>query len=337
MIQDIKLNKPVSGFRSPLDGAYLVTKCEFKSFSNKPGTFLSCELSDRTGSIKAVMWDRTEPLKQWLKNKAVVHITGDVSTYKDVMQIVLKTISEATVYDISDLLPSLAPEKLKEIAEGLDKYHASIKDETCKGVWDEIIGPERHLRILFCACPGGIGDVHHAYIGGLAEHSYSMMVVAEKLFDKLDRDILLTGCLVHDIGKIKCYNWDGVIEMTDAGRLLHHTAIGYGMLKDMHGAFTKDFGTRVFLKLAHIIVAHHEEEGIRKTMFPEATAVARLDSLDAATNHAMSFMEKEENADPGTNWTKFCQLTGRQYYKPCPVPEIKESIPQQESIEKNGQ
>jgi 3'-5' exoribonuclease len=331
MISDIKLNKPVSGFRSILDGAYLVTKCEFKSFANKPGTFLSCELSDRTGAIKAVMWDRTEPLKMWLKNKSVVNITGEVSTYKDVMQIVLKSISEANVYNMADLLPSLSLDAINTNAECLDKIHAGITDNTCKMAWDYILGKELGgLRGKFLNCPGGIGDVHHAYLGGLAEHSLSMMILSEKLFNRLNRDILLTGCLVHDMGKIMCYNWNGIIEMTDAGRLLHHTATGYGMLRDIYKDKTAD--QHIYLKLAHIIVAHHEEEGIRKTMFPEATAVAKLDDLDASTNFSVGFIARDENSDPETNWTKFCQLTGRQYYRPYPVPDVKEPDPPQQEM-----
>jgi 3'-5' exoribonuclease len=304
MVKDLKIRQ--SGL---VEGIFLINRCDFKPFSSKPGTFLSCDLTDRTGTIKAVMWDNTAPLKAWLKNKMVVKVYGELSNYKDSLQIVLKTISRTEDYNKADIVPSLDPDKIQEVMKGLDKYKETIKDAICKKVWKETLTT---LRAPYSQCPGGIGEVHHSYIGGLAEHSYGMMKISEGLCNGLDRDIVLTGCLVHDLGKIRCYNWDAVLEMTDAGRLLHHTSIGYGLLLEI----IPDHDSETFLKLAHIIIAHHEEEGIRKTMLPEATAVANLDALDAVLNHSVGFTGKAENIDPGTNWTKFCSLTSRQYYNP---------------------
>jgi 3'-5' exoribonuclease len=151
---------------------------------------------------------------------------------------------------------------------------------------------------------------------------------------ELDRDILITGCLVHDMGKVHCYNWDTAIEMNDQGRLLHHTSIGYGMLQNFAIGFDSKtlFDNLDFLKLAHIIVSHHEDEGIRQPMMPEATAVAAIDAMDAVINHSRDFTKKPENLTD-SNWTRFCQLTSRQYYVPgakaeALAPKLEVSKPQ---------
>jgi 3'-5' exoribonuclease len=316
MIKDIKLK--TSG---PIGGTFIISKCEFKAFNTKSGNFLSCELADTSGSIKAVMWDHTEPCKAWLKNKLIVDIVGEVSIYKDVPQIQIKSIAQANKFNMSDFIPSLGIEKICALQEMLLSYRQQMLNKcnpVCFKIWDEILCSP--LKNKFIACPGGIGEVHHNYLGGLLEHSALMVKMAFELAEnemkELDRDVLVTGCLIHDIGKMECYNWDSIPEITDAGRLFHHTYVGYGMLLQMADKLGISKSDPTFMKLAHIIVAHHEEEGIRKTMFPEATAVALIDSLNAAANHALIFIGKEENREMDSNWTRFCQLTGRQYYIP---------------------
>jgi 3'-5' exoribonuclease len=245
-----------------------------------------------------------------------VDISGEISTYKDIPQIQIKLIALAKKTNLSEFVPSLEKKRIDELTLSLDKI--VIKNDVCRKIWEEILNPP--FRDKFKSCPGGIGDVHHAYIGGLLDHSACMVQISQGLIDSqfkdLDKDILITGCLIHDIGKIESYQWDGIPEMTDAGRLFHHTYIGYGMFLQMADKLDILRSDQTFMKLAHIIVSHHEDEGIRKTMLPEATAVAMIDNLNASTNFALSFVGKEENKETDSNWTRFCQLTGRQYYIP---------------------
>jgi hypothetical protein len=112
--------------------------------------------------------------------------------------------------------------------------------------------------------------------------------------------------------------------MTDIGRLLHHTSIGYGMLLKIAEKNKIPIDDPTFLKLAHIIIAHHEDEGIRKTMFAEASAVAQIDAMDALITHAGVYSRAPENKNEDSNWTRFCNLTQKQYYIPA---ESKPSTP----------
>ena len=315
MIKDYK-NKTTGSIK----GTFVINKIDYKAFSNKPGAFLSCEFTDLSGSMKAVMWDGFVAYKAWLKNKTVVEVFGELNTYKETTQIQIKNMNPVQIYNTTLLVPSLTSEKMKEVKTGLESFKETIKNEVCKIIWDEILSDELgSLKGPYLHCPGGIGDVHHAYCGGLAEHSFSMMREGElvALYQNLDRDIILTGCLLHDVGKIKCYNWELCLEMTDIGRLLHHTSIGYGMLLKIAEKNKISIDDPTFLKLAHIIIAHHEDEGIRKTMFAEANAVAQIDAMDALVTHAVAFSTLPENKNEETNWTKYCSLTQKQYYIPA--------------------
>jgi Predicted HD-superfamily hydrolase len=325
MIKDFK--NITSGL---IKGTFIISKIDYKPFSNKPGSFLTCEFTDSSGSMKGLMWDGFLFYKPWLKNKTVVEVSGELNTYKDATQIQIKSMSPAKDINFDELVPSLPSKKILEICSKLEQIKKSMKNEVCAKIWDEILldkpfGKIFSFRQSFLTCPGGVGEVHHNYIGGLAEHSYSMMLLGGTIcqHQDLDLDIVLTGCLVHDMGKIQCYNWYLCIEMTDIGRLLHHTSVGYGMLLEIAEKRKIPIDNPTFLKLAHIIIAHHEDVGIRKTMFAEANAVSHIDALDALVTHAKTYSMTPENKIEDTNWTKYCNLTQRQYY----IPVLQEKIP----------
>lgn len=303
--------KEVSIRNLPIEGSYIITKIEEKPFRAKGGFFLQCELTDRTGTVKAVVWDRADILKECLKNRQVFKITGDATQYNGNPQIVIKTAVKEEEFNPGDFMPSLELDVIDGYMDYLNKVKPTIKDSICQILWGSFLGSKN-----FRMCPGGVGDIiHHAYLGGLLEHTASMIKIAEdfcKSRPHLNRDIVLTGCLVHDIGKTLTYDWSTVIEMTDRGRLLHHTALGYylliGILKNPHE------GTA--LHLTHIIMSHHQDEGIRKPMTAEAEAVAQIDSFDAATKGVQQYVDDPSNMPEDGNWTKYCHLTGRQYYAP---------------------
>ena len=309
--------KEASKNNAAINGSYIISKLEVKTFKAKSGFFLQCDLTDKTGSVKGIVWDRADILQKCLKNKAVFRITGEATRYNDVPQIVIKTAVKEDAYNPADFMPSLKQDLWEQHIEYLRKTSEGIKDRTCRYIWDTLTNPDesKHPEYLkkFSTCPGGVGEViHHSYIGGLLEHTASMVRLGEHLClsrPELDRDMLLTGCLIHDIGKILTYNWATVIEMTDQGRLLHHTTLGVRILDII---LASDDLTK--LHLAHIIVSHHQEEGVRKPMTLEAEAVAQIDSLDAATKGIQQYTEEPSNRQEEGNWTRYCSLTSRQYY-----------------------
>lgn len=335
-----------SKFNRPFSGSYAISRCELKPFKAKPGFFMSCELADRTGSIKGIVWDNAENVKKRIRNKMVVSVRGETTRYNDVPQAVIKNIQEQKEYDRDLFVPSLPKEQIESLLHQLKTMRDEhIKDPFYKSVWNCLLEgtDEKGLAKNFRECPGGVGDVHHAYIGGLMEHSYSMMwsgmhFMRQPGLRKLDKELLLTGCLIHDIGKTLAYNWSIVIEMNDLGRLAHHVPLGCIVLNNLiwrdPGFESLEENRIKYNNLMHIIVSHHDEsEGHRLPMTPEAVAISRLDAMDAAVTHALNYTNNPDNHELDTNWTRYNQLTGRRYYSLAS--EKKEEIPKTEPIKKD--
>lgn len=324
-------------------GTFIISKCELKPFKQKSGFFMQCLLTDKTGSVKGIIWDQAEKLREKVKNNTVVEVTGETARYNDNPQAVIKTVTPKEDFDKSDFIPSLDKDRINQILQGLDSIAETIDDPFYQKMWSFVLG--ENSREIFSECPGGIGDVHHAYMGGLMEHTYSIITTAKSFLEQpgapaLDKNLLLTGALIHDIGKVQAYSWDTVIEMNDTGRLLHHVPLGVMMLKDIvdeEFAEVKPEDYTKFLNLLHIIISHHdcnEEGGHRKPMTPEAVAIARIDAMDASVAHAFMFSGNEDNLEEDSNWTRYCHLTGVRYFKPAKSEDGKEGdTPKEEKKE----
>ena len=319
--------KGITASNVPVKEVLAVSKCEYKPFKQKAGYFLTCDLSDKTGTIKGIVWDGAEVLKTWLRDRMVIEIVGELTRYNDVHQIVIKTLKKQDVFDPADFIHSLDPDKIEELYNYLVRIKNSIKSPLCHQIWNLVLFGS--ISKKFIKCPGGIGDVHHNYLGGLLEHSASIVRMADDLTNtqpSLDRDLLLTGSLIHDIGKIEAYTWGVILEMADKGRLLHHIYTGLEILHDMDGEEMSQQDSQMLLKLKHIMASHHEgAESAVKPMIPEALVVSGLDGLDAVTNHSTRWIADPERQKPDENWTTYCQLTGRFYYNP--KDEGKKDIP----------
>lgn len=298
-----------------ITGTVVISKCELKSFQQKTGSFLNCDLTDKTGTIRGVSWDDATMIKEMVKDRMVVEITGNATQYRDVPQVTITSIKKAETYNPEDFVPKLEKNIHEECIQQLKSE--IVLNPVCTKIWNYILHSENSLADKFIQCPGGVGTVHHAYLGGLVEHVAGMTMASEGFIERfsLDHDIVHTGCLVHDIGKILAYEWGIIIQMNDRGRLLHHIPLGYGLLRDIAQNLEIDPNDETLMKLLHIIVSHHEDEGHRKPMFPEAQAISMLDAMDAALNFCSSFVKDFDNQGDG-NWTKFCRLTERFYFKP---------------------
>lgn len=301
-------------------GTFVITQCEYKPFKNKPGSYLQCSLSDKTGTVKAVVWEKAGALKTWLRNRMIVGIVGECTRYNDRPQIAISKITEETG-NSEDFVPSLPEVRRADLVVYLKRVFNSITNPTCRALWQSLVFDEVTGE-PFRKCPGSSGGIHHGYIGGLMEHTTHMIELAQVVLAQtnLDLDLLLTGCLVHDIGKTRAYNWSIAIEMTDEGRLMHHSVLGYDILSHMPGLDRLD--PLMMMKLKHICVSHHDRDpgAVCRPMFPEAVAVAMLDNADAAVNGVLCFLKQPDVLESGSNWTRYNKLTERSYFVPQVLP-----------------
>ena len=174
----------------------------------------------------------------------------------------------------------------------------------------------------FCKAPAGIRN-HHAYIGGLLEHVVTMMDAADRiapLYPDLNRDVLMMGVFLHDMGKVRELSCENVFGYTDEGQLVGHIDIGVEMLTeklarvpDLTG---EPFPRELMLRLKHLIVAHHgsyEHGSPRLPMTPEAIALTYLDNLDAKLHSFLRDIRDDKNTMSA--WTPYDQKTQRRLFK----------------------
>jgi len=158
--------------------------------------------------------------------------------------------------------------------------------------------------------------MHHAYIGGLLEHTLSMTLLAEKLaghYSGVDMDLLIAGILFHDVGKVREFEYQYRIDYTDEGRLLSHIVIGLQMLEDKIKAI-EGFPPQTALLLKHLIVSHHGAREFGSPEVPktiEAVLLNYIDEIDSKVNAVRSFMSAENSA---ASWTSYHRLLGRHFY-----------------------
>src|SRR5205085_4692970 len=182
-----------------------------------------------------------------------------------------------------------------------------------------------HFVEGLCKAPAGIRN-HHAYLGGLLEHVVQLLDVADRvlpLYPQLDRDLLLTGIFLHDVGKVRELSYGRVFSYTDEGQLIGHLVIGVEMLNERAARVPdltgEPFPAELLLRLKHMIVSHHgslEFGSPKLPMTPEAIALHYLDNLDAKI-HTFT---REIRDDPSreSSWTPFIQNLGRRLFKGGP-------------------
>jgi 3'-5' exoribonuclease len=181
---------------------------------------------------------------------------------------------------------------------------------------------DEHLVGEFSRAVAGI-KIHHAFRGGLLEHVTTLLEAAvgiARLYPFLDRDLLLAGVFLHDLGKVREISVQGTLSYTDEGQLLGHIVL---VLEDLGKKVTefaertgREFDSELLMQLKHLVVSHHgslETGSPRVPMTPEAIALHHLDNLDAKLNEAMDVI----NSDPNRHsaWTAYVPRLGRKFYK----------------------
>lgn len=278
--------------------------------------FLNITVSDKTGNIKGVIWDRVDDISAGIASGDFVQVQGTVSEYKGILQLVVKKMASIPADSVnpSDFLPATRRD-IDKMFLRLLKITASMEAEHLKKLFEAFFNDTDFVR-KFKNAPAA-KKMHHAYIGGLLEHTLSMALLADRIvehYSGVDRDLLLAGAILHDIGKIREFNYKYSIDYSDEGRLLSHIVIGIMML-DEKLEEVEDFPQDQAVLLRHMIVSHH---GTREFGSPEppktieAVLLNYIDEIDSKVNGIRDFMTTE---DPNESWTSYHRLLGRHFYR----------------------
>jgi 3'-5' exoribonuclease len=242
--------------------------------------YLTLELRDRTGAIPARVFKDADLNAGRFEQGDLVRVTARVERFRDELQLDVRSIARADDADPAAFLP-VAYRDLDELDGFLEHLAGEIRDQAFQALVVGLLGDaalRERLRRTPCTRNG-----HHAYLGGLLEHTVAVATLAVEtctLHPRLDQDLLLTAAIVHDLGKTREFALGAEIGLTDEGRLLGHVELGLRILDER--AAPLDEARR--LALAHCVLTHH---GDRRPATPEALALYRINALDAAVKGAL--------------------------------------------------
>lgn len=276
----------------PGDAVDLVLACSRKDrLLAKSGTpYLALELRDRTGAIPGRVFRDADRLAAGFERGDLVRVAGRVERFRDELQLDvhrLVKVPEGAV-DPTAFLP-VAYRDLDELDGFLEHLAAEVHDPGYRALLDALLG-DPALRAEWRRAPCSRGG-HHAYLGGLLEHTVAVGTLALEacqLHPRLNSDLLITAALVHDLGKTREFAYGADIALTEAGRLLGHVELGLRLLDERAARIpAMDEGRR--LALAHCVLTHHGPDAAPGRRFgsAEALALARLNALDAAVKGAL--------------------------------------------------
>ncbi len=299
----------------PVASTYLVQSKEKKT-AQTGSAYLDLELRDATGIIKGKLWD-CERHNLDFQVDDVVRVEGLVELYRGAPQLKIRRISRCAPDDVNllDFLPRSErdpDEMLAALRARLGGLAASPLRALLISVFDDPAIGERYKL-----APAATA-FHHAYLGGLIEHVLSLVELGDRICDHyaaLDRDLVLAGLLLHDVGKIEELRYDRAFDYTTRGRLIGHITIGLEIVRDKIRAIP-DFPAALQERLEHIILSHHgqlEFGSPRLPMFPEALVVHVLDDLDAKLASMRATYEADQER-PG-DWTTRNRALGRELLK----------------------
>jgi 3'-5' exoribonuclease len=272
------------------------------------GSYLALVLGDRTGQMEGRAWDSAQEIYSSCRSGDIVNVTGQAAEYNGKLQIQVSAMSPCPACEIDParFIPSSKIDA-KAAKEKLHLLIESIRNNFLKDLLTLIFSGDLSVEIF--TSPAARRN-HHAAIGGLIEHSLGMAESANKLaeaYAQIDRDLLITGTLLHDIGKIEEYSIGTGIDFTDGGRLLGHIVIGVRILENYIDRLP-GFPSELKLKLLHMVVSHHgqyEWQSPKRPKFLEAAILHHLDMLDMLVDVFSSAVESRENPeDHWTGWVK---------------------------------
>jgi len=282
--------------------------------------YVGLKLKDRSGIIDAKIWNNLIHLKDRFEAGDFVKITGESNYYNDNWQVIIKDLErlDENEVDKKAFLPS-TKKNVEELEEELLGLIDSVKHTGLRKLLEEIFTDEKFYE-KFIHAPAA-KSMHHAYVGGLLEHTVSVARIASMLaenYEDIDRDLLVTAALLHDIGKV--YELDTVtFNYTTEGKLLGHIIIGYTVIQNK----VKELNllkeeTRI--NLLHCILSHHGEYEYgspKKPKTKEAVLLHLIDMLDSRMQPVV-----DAKVDENTGWSDMIKIIGKAIYAPKKSKEL---------------
>ncbi len=302
--------------RDQIESIFLVRdKITAMAKNGKP--YMTLKLMDRSGEVEARIWDNVDQFSTRFEKDHFIQVTAKASVYLGKMQLVvqdLRPIDEAVV-DLADFLP-VAQREQQQMRQELDTLLASLTDPHIEALLRCFFDDADFYR-RYSLAPAAKG-MHHVYLGGLLEHSLAVAALACDIaprYPQINRDLLIAGALLHDVGKVAELSYQRSFDYTDEGKLLGHIIIGVQMIEDRVRQLA-DFPAELSIMLKHLLLSHHGQYEFgtpKRPKFIEAVVLSFIDDLDSKINGIQTHIDKEPDREG--NWTNYHRLYDRYFYK----------------------
>jgi 3'-5' exoribonuclease len=294
---------------------YVDSRNRLLTRAGKP--YLSLNLRDKTGSIAAKVWEDADVIYGGMASADFVLIRGNVEKYMDSLQLKvlqLQVVRTESV-DLADFLPSSAKSP-DAMLEELMQIIQSLKNPFLKSLLDLIFADSEFVP-RFKVSPAA-KRLHHCFVGGLLEHSLSVARICDLLcehYRNINRDLVITGAILHDLGKIYELTSSPSFDYTIEGRLVGHLALGWSFIEEKITRL-EGFPKELQINLQHLILSHHGTYEYRSPVVPktaEAMLLYQVDDLDAKVQMTQDWIEQARN-EPSP-FTPYHKLLERYFYK----------------------
>jgi 3'-5' exoribonuclease len=302
--------------RDQVNSVFLVKeKSTAMAKNGKP--YMTLQLMDRSGEIEGRIWDNVDAVSAKFEKNDFVSVHSKVSVYLGKMQLIISDLSAVPEEEVN--LAEFLPETERDIQDMVTELGSlvdSLTDDHLFRLLSAFFGDSGFMA-LYRIAPAAKG-MHHVYLGGLLEHSLAVARLADRivpLYPGLNRDLLVAGALLHDIGKVREMTYLRAFDYTDEGKLLGHIIIGTEMIQERISSIP-GFPVELAMLLKHMILSHHGQYDFGSPKRPktiEATVLNYLDDLDSKINGIRTHIRKEPANQ--SRWTSYHRLYDRYFYK----------------------
>jgi len=287
----------------------------------KRGMFFEFIASDRTGDISVKYWggdnkDRVKRLYESFNTGDVVQVrTGIVETYEDRLQISVNETSggirkcASNEYDVTDFLPSLPEERIQQLYDIIKKETKEIRNEPLHRLLESFFSDKEFVE-MYLHSPSAISH-HHNYVGGNLEHTVGVIRLCKnisEMYPNINKDLLLCGALLHDIGKLKEYTYAAAIDISNEGNFIGHIVIGEQWIREKIAQLKNqgaDFPVDLEHQLVHLILSHHGRYEWGSPKMPKIVEACILHQADLMDSQVKNYLQMIEDAKRLTDedWT----------------------------------
>jgi 3'-5' exoribonuclease len=287
----------------------------------KRGVFFEFVASDKTGEISVKFWggdnkDRVKRLYESFNSGDVVQIrTGMVENYEDRLQI---SVNENTggvrkcapsEFDATDFLPTLPEQRITELLEFIKTQLQTLQTVPLKNLLNCFFGDPEFVT-MYSHSPSAITH-HHNYVGGNLEHTVGVVRLClniSEMYPSINKDLLLCGAVLHDIGKLKEYSYGAAIDMSDEGNFIGHIVIGEQWIREKIQLLKKqgdDFPEELEHQLVHLILSHHGRYEWGSPKLPKLVEACILHQADLMDSQVKNYLQMRDDAKRQTDeeWT----------------------------------